>query len=66
MDVGSRMVLSKLAAPELGERERGFLLTLAPAFTELEQTVGEQPVHGGRGAPADASTASRSSRRSPG
>ena len=38
MDVGSRMVLSKLAAPELGERERGFLLTLAPAFTELEQT----------------------------
>ena len=40
MDVGSRMVGSKLAAPELGHRERAFLATLAPAFTELEETSG--------------------------
>ena len=40
MDVGSRMVGSKLSAPELGHRERAFLATLAPAFTELEETSG--------------------------
>ena len=40
MDVGSRMVGSKLAAPELGHREGAFLATLAPAFTELEETSG--------------------------
>jgi heat-inducible transcriptional repressor len=39
MDVGSRLIAAKLAAPELGEPERRFLFTLAPAFTELEQTA---------------------------
>jgi heat-inducible transcriptional repressor len=39
MDVGSRLAASKLAAPELGAGERAFLATLAPAFTELEQTA---------------------------
>ena len=39
MEVGSRMILSKLTAPELGVRENDFLATLAPAFTELEQAA---------------------------
>jgi heat-inducible transcriptional repressor len=39
MDVGSRMVLTKLNDPALSAAERGFLATLAPAFTELEQTA---------------------------
>jgi heat-inducible transcriptional repressor len=39
MDVGARMVHSKLADPGLSERERNFLATLAPAFTELEDTA---------------------------
>jgi heat-inducible transcriptional repressor len=39
MDVGSRLIAAKLAAPELGAGERAFLATLAPAFTELEQTA---------------------------
>ncbi len=41
MDVGARMLAGKLADPELGERERAFLATLAPAFTELEETAGD-------------------------
>jgi heat-inducible transcriptional repressor len=41
MDVGARMVLSRLAAPELPDPERAFLATLAPAFTELEATAAE-------------------------
>jgi heat-inducible transcriptional repressor len=41
MDVGARMLQGKLADPELSEREREFLSTLAPAFTELEDTAGE-------------------------
>jgi heat-inducible transcriptional repressor len=40
MDVGARMTQSRLADPELGERERHFLATLAPAFTELEDSAG--------------------------
>ncbi len=40
-DVGSRMLQSRLSAPELGERERGFLHTLMPAFTELESSAGD-------------------------
>jgi heat-inducible transcriptional repressor len=40
MDVGARMLHSRLVAPELAERERAFLATLAPAFTELEDTAG--------------------------
>jgi heat-inducible transcriptional repressor len=40
MDVGSRMLLAKLADPALPVAERDFLATLAPAFTELEETAG--------------------------
>jgi heat-inducible transcriptional repressor len=40
LDVGSRMLQSRLAARELGVRERAFLATLTPAFTELEDTAG--------------------------
>ena len=40
-DVGSRMLQSRLSAPELGEREREFLHTLMPAFTELESSAGD-------------------------
>jgi heat-inducible transcriptional repressor len=39
MDVGSRMVLAKLNDHALSAAERDFLATLAPAFTELEQTA---------------------------
>jgi len=39
MDVGSRLVLAKLNDPALSLAERDFLATLAPAFTELEQTA---------------------------
>jgi heat-inducible transcriptional repressor len=39
MAVGSRMLHAKLSDPQLSERERVFLETLAPAFTELEQTA---------------------------
>jgi heat-inducible transcriptional repressor len=38
MDVGSRMLQSRLDVPE-GRAEREFLATLAPAFTELEETA---------------------------
>jgi heat-inducible transcriptional repressor len=38
LDVGSRMLQSRLAAPG-GVRESAFLATLAPAFTELEDTA---------------------------
>ena len=41
MDVGARMLHGKLTAPDLDERERGFLETLAPAFTELEDSAGD-------------------------
>ena len=41
MEVGARMLHGKLQSPELSEAERGFLATLAPAFTELEDTAGE-------------------------
>lgn len=41
MDVGARLVQSRLAAPELPDAERAFLATLAPAFTELEDTAAD-------------------------
>jgi heat-inducible transcriptional repressor len=41
MDVGARLVQSRLAAPELSPAERAFLATLAPAFTELEDTAAD-------------------------
>jgi heat-inducible transcriptional repressor len=39
MALGARMLHAKLVAPELSEAERDFLRTLAPAFTELEDTA---------------------------
>jgi heat-inducible transcriptional repressor len=39
MDVGARMLQSKLTAAGLDLREKAFLSTLAPAFTELEETA---------------------------
>ena len=39
LDVGSRVLQSRLAVPE-GRAEQAFLATLAPAFTELEDTAG--------------------------
>lgn len=39
LDVGSRVLVSRLADPELSPGEREFLATLAPAFTELEQSA---------------------------
>jgi heat-inducible transcriptional repressor len=39
LDVGSRMLYARLTDGELSEREAGFLATLAPAFTELENTA---------------------------
>jgi heat-inducible transcriptional repressor len=47
MDVGARMIHSKLAAPDLGGAERDFLATLAPAFTELEETAEDNLYVGG-------------------
>jgi heat-inducible transcriptional repressor len=38
LDVGSRMLQSRLSVPE-GRAEQDFLATLAPAFTELEDTA---------------------------
>jgi heat-inducible transcriptional repressor len=39
MGVGARMIPAKLGDRTLGERERAFLITLAPAFTDLEETA---------------------------
>ena len=39
MGLGARMLHGKLSAPRLPEPERAFLSTLAPAFTELEETA---------------------------
>ncbi len=49
MGVGARMLHQKLAAPELSLAERRFLATLAPAFTELEETAEETLYVGGAG-----------------
>jgi heat-inducible transcriptional repressor len=40
MDVGARLLFSKLSAPELSEHERAYLSTLTPAFSELEDSAG--------------------------
>jgi heat-inducible transcriptional repressor len=47
MALGARMLLAKLNAPELEDAERGFLRTLAPAFTELESSVEQDLYVGG-------------------
>ena len=39
LDVGSRSMHARLTDPQLSAREREFLDTLSPAFTELEQTA---------------------------
>jgi heat-inducible transcriptional repressor len=39
LDVGSRVLVARLSDPELSVRERAFLASLAPAFTELEQAA---------------------------
>ena len=39
MGLGARMVSDRLADPELGAAERGFLTEIAEAFTDLEQRV---------------------------
>ena len=41
MDVGARMLVGKLTDPGLDAREAAFLATLAPAFTELEESAGD-------------------------
>ena len=41
INVGARMVGAKLTDPGLSHGERGFLETLAPAFTGLEDTAGD-------------------------
>lgn len=41
MDVGARMLAAKLADPGLDPRERDFLATLGPAFTDLEESAGD-------------------------
>jgi heat-inducible transcriptional repressor len=41
MDVGARMIGSRLTDSGLDERERAFLSTLGPVFTELEDTAGD-------------------------
>ena len=41
MEVGARTLPAKLSAAGLGDHERGFLATLAPAFTELEDSAGD-------------------------
>lgn len=40
LEVGSRMLHSKLASPDLDRRERDFLRELSPTFTELEDSAG--------------------------
>jgi heat-inducible transcriptional repressor len=47
MGVGARMLHSKLAEPSLSDPERDFLATLAPAFTELEDTAEDTLYVGG-------------------
>ena len=47
MGLGARMLHKRLEAPELGEHERAFLATLAPAFTELEDTAEDSLFVGG-------------------
>jgi heat-inducible transcriptional repressor len=43
--LGARMLLGRLADPELGPRERAFVERLAPAFAELASGGGEDVLH---------------------
>ena len=47
MAVGARMLHAKLHSPELSDAERDFLATLEPAFTELDESAGDNLYVGG-------------------
>ncbi len=47
MKIGARMIHARLVDPSLGAAERAFLDTLAPAFTELEETAEDSLYFGG-------------------
>ena len=47
MKIGARVVNARLSDTSLGAAERGFLATLAPAFTELEETAETSLYFGG-------------------
>ncbi len=47
MKIGARVVNARLSDASLGVAERGFLATLAPAFTELEETAEASLYFGG-------------------
>jgi heat-inducible transcriptional repressor len=47
MKIGARVVNARLSDASLGAAERGFLATLAPAFTELEETAEASLYFGG-------------------
>jgi heat-inducible transcriptional repressor len=47
MGLGARMLHKRLFAPDLSDAERGFLETLAPVFTELEDTAEDTLFVGG-------------------
>ena len=47
MGLGARMLQKRLFAPDLSDAERGFLTTLAAAFTELEDTAEDTLFVGG-------------------
>ena len=47
MKIGARVVNARLSDASLGAAERGFLATLAPAFTELEETAETSLYFGG-------------------
>ena len=47
MGLGARLLQKRLIAPDLSDAERGFLETLAPAFTELEDTAEDTLFVGG-------------------
>ena len=64
MELGAPDAARALTDPSLGAGERAFLATLAPAFTELEETAEDSLYFGRRRAAAAARSASRSCRRS--
>jgi heat-inducible transcriptional repressor len=45
--LGARMLHTRLFAPDLSDAERSFLTTLAPAFTDLEETADDTLFVGG-------------------
>ena len=42
LGLGARMIAGRLADPELGELEKGFLASIAPAFGDLGEAEGQQ------------------------